>query len=660
MGSSGKSLISLIAVLVPLSAPVFATVKILSVTPSVPSPQALGTPVTWTVNATDSNPGPLTFQFNVSYLKGPFSVAADFNVGTLNSGTWTSQPFGWSPTVVEGTHNIQVVIKDFASGETATRTVSFVLSSLVTGGNPVATATGNPLVALFSAPSCPAGSFMRVMFQQMGSAVVNKTNWHTCHPPFSMNREIAGLYPSTTYIMHSQTATGTTIVQGPNVNFTTGALPSTITFPTFSVNTAAGPTTDTTDSMILHSTLSFSGAVFLPVATDLAGNINWYYSVPDAAHSSLLTRPVTGGTLLTLQTGPVWNVTPQNAGGQLVREIDLAGNIIHETNVGIVQQQLLAKGYSDAGPCTVFPSPAPVGSSCLSTFHHDAIRLPNGFTAIIGEVEKIFPAGTQGDTSGLPVDVLGGSITVLDTNLQVVWFWESFQHAAGGTELDINRKAVLGETCGSSGGGCPSIFFLGPGIAPKAMDWMHTNSIYYSPQSGDFLLSSRHQDWVMKIDYNNGAGTGNILWRLGLNGDFTFNNINNDTYPWFSHQHDAGMENNGSGPLTLFDNGNTRVAAPPVGLGSGNSRGMALVLNEATMTATPVLSADLGVFAGALGSAQLLFNGNYFFQPGIPNSYDIEILPTSGTITGTQVLNVQGPVSYRSWQMQSLYNPPIT
>src|SRR6266850_1347617 len=78
-----------------------------------------------------------------------------------------------------------------------------------------------------------------------------------------------------------------------------------------------------------------------------------------------------------------------------------------------------------------------------------------------------------------------------------------------------------------------------PGIAPKAMDWMHSNSLYYGPQSGDLLVSSRHQDWVFKVDYKNGAGTGNILWRLGLNGDFTFNNFNNDPYPWFSHQHDA-------------------------------------------------------------------------------------------------------------------------
>ena len=34
------------------------------------------------------------------------------------------------------------------------------------------------------------------------------------------------------------------------------------------------------------------------------------------------------------------------------------------------------------------------------------------------------------------------------------------------------------------------------------------------------LLSMRHQDWVVKIDYRNGGGNGDILWRMGVDGDF--------------------------------------------------------------------------------------------------------------------------------------------
>ena len=116
----------------------------------------------------------------------------------------------------------------------------------------------------------------------------------------------------------------------------------------------------------------------------------------------------------------------------------------------------------------------------------------------------------------------------------------------------------------------------------------------------------------MKIDYNDGSGTGNILWRLGPGGDFTFNKVNADPWPWFSHQHDVGIENGGLGPMTLFDNGDTRISPPtgpgsstgPIpGLGSNcgpsdcNSRGMALTIDETTMQATPVMSQDLGVYS---------------------------------------------------------------
>ena len=137
-----------------LCAPAHATVQISSVESSVASPQPIGTSVTYTVTATDTNPGPLTFQFNMAAPGQPLALVKDFNVGTFSSGAWTSQPFVWTPTGVEGVYQIQVVIKDFASGETASQTVQFQVNALVTGSTPVVVPTANPLVALFSAPSC--------------------------------------------------------------------------------------------------------------------------------------------------------------------------------------------------------------------------------------------------------------------------------------------------------------------------------------------------------------------------------------------------------------------------------------------------------------------------------------------------------------------------
>jgi arylsulfate sulfotransferase len=667
------SLLGLLAVL----GPAYATVQVVSLTPSAASPQLIGTSISWTVTATDTNPGPLAFQFNVAAPMGSLTLARDYNVGAFSNGVWTAPSFVWTPTGIEGVHHIQVIARDITSGEIAAQILSFQVNPLVTGSTPVVVPTAHPLVALFSAPSCPAGSTMSVVFQQKSMKnPAFQTNWINCHPPATVTFEIGGMYPHATYNMYAQTNTGGTIVNGPTLSFATGSPPAGIPIPKFLTVVAPGPQTDTTDSVLLHNILNLTNGTSYPGwATDLSGNVLWYLYDGSPGHSNTLTRPLPGGTMLWIGNGVAWNPAVQSQ--QYLRQIDLAGNIIRETNTGAMQGQLLAMGATDAHACNAIPIPAPVGAACLGGFHHDAIQtLPNGGLAVLADIEKIFPPGTQGDASGLPVDIVGDMIIVLDSNWRVAWYFDAFQHASGAHQLNIFRPAVLGETCVVGQVGCPPILLLSPGLAPTAKDWLHANSLYYWPGDGSILWSARNQDWVLKIDYNNGVGTGNILWRLGPCGDFTFNNIYNDPWPWFSHQHDASIMNNGSGPFTLFDNGNTRASSPAgpgsstgcmPGLGSGNSRGMALSIAEVTRNLTPVLSQDLGVFSTALGSAQFLSDGNYFFQPGVVlidvsdvKSYSIEILPTAGTVNGTQVLNLQGPESYRSWQMPSLYAPPTS
>jgi arylsulfate sulfotransferase len=138
-------------------------------------------------------------------------------------------------------------------------------------------------------------------------------------------------------------------------------------------------------------------------------------------------------------------------------------------------------------------------------------------------------------------------------------------------------------------------------------------------------------------------------------GDFAVQS--SDPYPWFSHQHDAEYELNGTQVLSLFDNGNTRRA---LGLGR-NSRGQVWNIDEVNRVATLSLNADLGVYAGGFGSAQRLTNGNYHFLAGyLPQvngsiwGQSIEVLP-SGLITFDLA---DQNASYRSWRMESLYNLP--
>src|SRR5262249_9734425 len=145
------------------------------------------------------------------------------------------------------------------------------------------------------------------------------------------------------------------------------------------------------------------------------------------------------------------------------------------------------------------------------------------------------------------------------------------------------------------------------------------------------------------------GGDGAALWRLGQDGYFTVNSTHPS--PWFSHQHNVHYIDDST--LILFDNGNTRRASDP----TAHSRGQVWRLDEQTMTATPVLNADLGNYSPALGAAQRLSNGNFSFTSGIqgqpPNQFGqtIEVLPDG---TKAYVLEVNEP-EYRSYRIRTLY-----
>ncbi len=227
---------------------------------------------------------------------------------------------------------------------------------------------------------------------------------------------------------------------------------------------------------------------------------------------------------------------------------------------------------------------------------------------------------------------------VLDQNVQVAWVWDSFDR------LDVNRGPVLGEV-------------LNPGAADPdaavpnlpAVDWLHANAVSWSPEDRNLVVSMRHQDWVVKIDYANGAGDGHVVWRLGQGGDFAVNST--DPNPWFSHQHDAHYIDDHT--LILFDNGNTRRASDP----NAHSRGQVWKIDEQTMTATLVFNVDMGNYSPKFGSAQRLSNGDYSFLSGAqgtpPNQFGqtIEVRP-DGSKAYVLELN---KLEYRSFRVQTLY-----
>jgi arylsulfate sulfotransferase len=432
-------------------------------------------------------------------------------------------------------------------------------------------------------------------------------------PGKSTNFFVAGMLPNTTYQMRHVFSDGTGSAPLP---FTTGSIPASVVIPAFTVQQPPGPGSDLDQDMIFHQVIQATPACPPVVATDLSGRATWYYDLAGTGFSVAKVGQslVPGGTVL-LNGIDRYSQVP--GAPNVLREIDLAGNPVRETNTDALSAELADLGYG-----------------AVSAFHHDVQRLADGSTVALAYPERTI------DINGTPTNYVGEMVVVLELDFQVKWAWDAFDH------LDVHRGPVLGETVFR---GSPEPTAAVP-LLP-AVDWLHVNAVALSPADGNLILSVRHQDWVVKIDYRNGAGDGHVVWRLGAGGDFTLTNAGPDA--WFSHQHNVHYVDDHT--LVLFDNGNTRQASNP----DAHSRGQVWTLDEHTMTATPVLNTDLGGYSFRLGGAQRLSNGNYQFMSGSqgngppPTQFaqTIEILTD-----GTKSYVLKFPTAeYRSFRVRTLY-----
>jgi hypothetical protein len=273
-------------------------------------------------------------------------------------------------------------------------------------------------------------------------------------------------------------------------------------------------------------------------------------------------------------------------------------------------------------------------------YHHDLLPLANGHLIVLTNFTKNFT-----DLPGYPgtTAVVGDGIIDLDTNWDPVWAWNSFDY------LDVTRHL----------NGLP--------------DWTHSNALVYSPSDGNVLLSMRHQSWLLKIDYNNGGGTGNILWKLGYQGSFTLENAEvptDDPSQWFSFQHFPSLvsQNGTQTALAVWDNGDNRVmdmngticgSAPLPGC---YSRATIFQLDESTMSANLLWDNLPGDYSFWGGSINQLSNGNVEFDindptpPPVANlGSEVREVTPSPTPQIVWKMDVISGNAYRAYRVPSLY-----
>jgi Arylsulfotransferase (ASST)/Arylsulfotransferase Ig-like domain len=361
----------------------------ITLTPSTPSHFAaaanssapLGTIVHWSTSVNDTGAGALCYRFR-SAEQTPHSRRTTGEVYQTIVDYGPNDSLDWTEMDHEGAYAIEASVEDTTTGETATTVVPFTFTTRLTDANtPAISPTNNPLVFLYSAPGCKEGGQMLVQFQSPGG-VVTKTPYQACHSRTSMNFYLAGMRAQTTYqVRHTLVgATGTT--QGPAVTLTTGSI--TITPPSY--NVYMPPSNSSQGGVLLQCGLEVP-----TLATDLAGNVVWYYTGP----ITLATRALSGGYFL-----GIYENTTTDPSHEYFVKFDLAGNILLETNAARVNQQLAAMGRNP-----------------IDAFHHEARELPNGGYLVLADTERIL-TNVQGPG---PVDVIGDEILALGPNLEVLW-----------------------------------------------------------------------------------------------------------------------------------------------------------------------------------------------------------------------------------------------
>ncbi len=225
------------------------------------------------------------------------------------------------------------------------------------------------------------------------------------------------------------------------------------------------------------------------------------------------------------------------AGGTALAEIDLTGKILWRIDLNKDKD------------------------SRSKIIHHDLRMDNNKHIHTLTRVSKPFDMAEIGGTG---IDTLvGDGILVVDTTGKEIWKWSAWD------VWDIKND---------------------PLIKSFAYDRFHMNALNFDKDS-NYLLSVAIEDQIWKVN----AKTGDLMWKLGINGDFKM-----DTATYFSFQHSVNI--NSDGDLMLFDNS----------LDKKLSRALSFSLDTVTMTATNHINAVLPgtLHSSRMGSAYLMPNGH--------------------------------------------------
>jgi hypothetical protein len=481
--------------------------------------------------------------------------------------------------------------------------------------------TDNPQVALYTM-TLPFPGSVTVNFGKDTSYGLRTWSQSTAVAGGTVSIFVAGMQANTTYHMQAAVAfaNGVTAYDTDHT-FATKDVPA---------NMKLHATTATTAGMTPQPGLELLNTIAgLPngvVVTDLSGNVLWTYANPGNPALNLIfgVKMLPNGNIL-MNIGALSNSgLTSPAAIKEIREVNLAGDTVREISIADLNSSL---AIADCTECDVR----------LQTFSHDVEPLPNGHWLVLAKTTMDLSSASQPPlTNTAPTTVLGDVIVDLDQDLQPVWAWNEFNH------LDPNRHPM----------GFP--------------DWTHTNAVVYSKDDGNLLVSMRHQNWVLKINYADGAGDGRILWRLGQGGDFTLRGGTDPTDWQYAQHYPSFFSPNTSGVFSLgvMDNGDDRIFPGGVSCDTVGAPPCLYTtipvfqIDEGAKTATLTFDQKLptSLYSSWGGSMDLLENGNVEYDlAGIGAGSDLFEVTQASTPQTVWHMHVSGTNAYRGFRIPSLY-----
>lgn len=440
---------------------------------------------------------------------------------------------------------------------------------------------------------------------------------------FSRNHSlpVLGFKPGRTYsvFVSAVSESGATVFED-TFEVVTDPLPD--HFPPFSV---------TSDPELMEPGVTlFESGGFL-IILDAAGDVVWYYRIPNPGTLDRDVRRMSNGNLLLLRAT------------HSVIEIDMLGNTV--------------RGWHAARSSGGDPGSIPVDATA---FHHEVFEVESGnFLTLSLEVREFpdYPTSvTDPDAPTETANVVGDVIIEFSPDGTIVNEWPL---------LDILDPYRLSYS--SLIGLWDAFFQAGFGVEGPTRDWSHGNAVVHDTRDDSLIISLRHQDAVIKISRQ----TGELIWILGTHdnwnpdvfGQFLLNPVTDDEFFFQYHQHAPMITSEGN--LILFDNGNNRASPfAPIIPENHFSRAVEYSIDESSKEAALVWEStgfsDEIIFAGFLGDADKLSQtGNVLITFG--GHQPVHIVEVTHTVPPVKVFEVlvanedASDYAYRAERLPGLY-----